>query len=72
VHFVYVCQVSYFHKELETKQQTKDSVLHDAFLSAYWLAREEIAYHMFKALLELEGLLGISEIHSFDHISWVA
>ena len=35
-------QASYFHKELKTQQQTKDSVLHHAFLSAYWLAREEI------------------------------
>ena len=30
-------RVSYFHKEFKTQLQTKESVLHNAFLSAYWL-----------------------------------
>lgn len=51
--------VSYFHKEFKTQQQTKDSVLHNAFLSGYWLAREEIANRKFKSLLELEEILGV-------------
>ena len=42
--------VSYFHNEFETQQQTKDSVLHNAFLSVYWLAREEIANRKFKSV----------------------
>ena len=50
-------RVSYFHKEFETQLQTKDSVLHHAFLSAYWLAREEIANPKFTSLLELEEIL---------------
>lgn len=62
-------RVSYFHKEFETQPQTKDSVLHDAFLSAYWLAREEIANRRFISLLELEEILGVPEIRRFDHRS---
>jgi len=62
-------RVSYFHKEFETQLQTKDSVLHHAFLSAYWLAREEIANHKFASLLELEEVLGVPEICLFDHSS---
>lgn len=62
-------RVSYFHKEFETQLQTKDSVLHHAFLSAYWLAREEIANRKFTSLLELEEILGVPEIRRFDHRS---
>lgn len=62
-------RVSYFHKEFETQQQTKDSVLYNAFLSAYWLAREEIANRKFTSLLELEELLGVAEICRFQHRS---
>ena len=62
-------RVSYFHKEFETQLQTKESVLHHAFLSAYWLAREEIANPKFTSLLELEEFLGVPEIRRFDHRS---
>ena len=62
-------RMSYFHEEFETQLQTKDSVLHHAFLSAYWLAREEIANRKFTSLLELEEILGVPEIRRFDHRS---
>jgi len=62
-------RVSYFHKEFKTQPQTKDSVLHHAFLSAYWLVREQIANRKFTSLLELEEILGIPEIRRFDHRS---
>ena len=55
-------RASYFHKEFETQQQTKDSVLYNAFLSAYWLARKEIANCKFTSLLEL-----VAEIRCFQH-----
>lgn len=42
-------------------------MLHNAFLSAYWLAREEIANLKFTSLLELEEILGVPEICRFDH-----
>ena len=61
--------MSYFHKEFETQLQTKDSVLHHAFLLAYWLAREEITNRKFTSLLELEEILGVPEIRRFDHRS---
>ena len=47
----------------------RDSVLHHAFLSAYYLAREEIANQKFTSLLELEEILGIPETRRFDHRS---
>jgi len=62
-------RVSYFHKKFKTQLQTKDSVLHHAFLSAYWLAREEIANRKFTSLLELEEILRVPEIRRFDHRS---
>ena len=62
-------RVSYFQKEFETQLRTKDSVLHCAFLSAYWLAREEITYPKFTSLLELDGILGNPKICCFDHRS---
>ena len=62
-------RVSYFHKEFETNQQSRDSVLYNAFLSAYWLAKEEIANGKFTPLLKLEEILGVPEIHCFEHRS---
>ena len=56
-------------KEFETQIQTKDSVLHHAFLPAYQLAREEIANRKFTSLLELDEILGVPEIRRFDHRS---
>ncbi|KAK2564539.1 Zinc finger protein 862 [Acropora cervicornis] len=62
-------RVSFFHKEFETQLQTKDSALHHAVMSAYWLAKEEIANRKFTSLLELEEILGVSEIKRFAHRS---
>lgn len=62
-------RVSFFHKEFETQLQTKDSALHHAFMSANWLAKEEIANRKFTSLLELEEILGVSEIKRFAHRS---
>ena len=62
-------RVSYFHKEHVIIEKSKDKVLYNAFLSAYWLSEEEIAYRRFKSLLELEKLLGVSQIHRFQHRS---
>ena len=59
-------RVLYFHKEFKTQLQTKDSVLHHSFLSAYWLAREEIGNRKFTSLLGLEEILGAPEIRHFD------
>ena len=56
-------------EEFETQIQTKDSVLHHAFLPAYQLAREEIANRKFTSLLELEEILGVPQIRCFDHRS---
>ena len=62
-------RVSYFHKEYVITEKSKDKVLCNAFQSAYWLSKEEAANRTFKSLLELEELLGVSEIHRFQHRS---
>jgi len=67
--WVDLCPPWYFHREFQTHQQTKESVLHSAFLSAYWLAGEEIANRKFMSLLQLQELLGVPEIDSFEHKS---
>ena len=50
-------------------EKSKDKVLYNAFLSAYWLSKEEVVNRKFKSLLELEEMLGVSEIHRFQHRS---
>ena len=62
-------RVSYFHKEYVITEKSKDKALYNAFLSAYWLSKEEVANRKFKSLLELEELLGVSEIHRLQHRS---
>ena len=36
-------RISYFHKEYVIAEKSKDKVLYNAFLSAYWLSKEEVA-----------------------------
>ena len=60
-------RVSYFHKEYVINEKSKDMVLYNAFLSPYWLAKEEVTNRKFKSLLQLEELLGVSQIHRFQH-----
>ena len=43
--------------------------MYNAFLSAYWLAKEEIANGKFTSLLKLEEILGVPEIQCFEHRS---
>ena len=62
-------RVSCFHKEYVITEKSKDKVLYNAFLSAYWLSKEAVANRKFKSLLELEEMLGVSEIHRFQHRS---
>lgn len=45
--------VSLFHKEITEKEKVKDMVLMNAFLAAYWIAKEEIANHKFSSLVNL-------------------
>jgi len=62
-------RVSVFHKEIERRDQARDDVIHSAFLSLYWLAKEEVANKKFAALLEMTELLGLSDMKFFNHSS---
>ena len=50
-------RVFVFHKEIEQRDQSRDDVTHSAFLSLYWLVKEEVANKKFAALL------GMIELH---------
>lgn len=58
-------RISAFHKEIEQRDQSRDDVIHSAFLLLYWLAKEEVANKKFAALLEMKELLGLSNIKFF-------
>ena len=45
-------RVSLFHKEITEKEKVKDAVLWNAFLAAYWRAKEEIAYRKFSSKVD--------------------
>lgn len=62
-------RVSEFHKEIERRDQSRDDVIHSAFLALYWLAKEEEANKKFAALLERTELLGLSDMKFFNHRS---
>ena len=62
-------RVSVFHKEIERRDQSRDDVIHSAFLALYWLAKEEVANKKFAALLEMTELLGLSDMKFFNHRS---
>ena len=46
-------RVSQFHKEFKEKEKVQDQALNDAFLAAYWVAKEEIANRKFSSLIDL-------------------
>ena len=62
-------RVSVFHKEIERKDQSRDNVIHSAFLSIYWLVKEEVANKKFVSLLEMTDLFGLSDTKFFNHRS---
>lgn len=54
-----ISRVSVLHKEIERRDQS-------AFLSLYWLAKEEVENKKFAALLETTELLGLSTMKFFN------
>ena len=59
-------RVSIFHKEVEEQVKSKDEVLQNAFMSVYWLAKEEVANKKFLSLLQM---LGLENMKHFRHRS---
>ena len=61
--------MSIFHKEVEEQVKSKNEVLENAFLSVYWLAKEEMANKKFLSLLTLLQMLGLENMKYFRHRS---
>ena len=62
-------RVSIFHKEVKESVKSKDEVLQNAFMSVYWLAKEEMANKKFLSLLTLLQMLGLENMKYFRHRS---
>lgn len=62
-------RVSHFHKLAVQKDAAQDAILQNAFLSAYWLAKEEVANKKFPSLLVLLEHAGNSTMKFFMHRS---
>ena len=56
---------SAFHKQVEQREQSRDNVYHNAFLTLYWLAKEEMPNKRFTSLLDL----GQVDMKFFQHRS---
>ena len=59
--------VSLFHKEITEKEKVKDTVLMNAFLAAYWIAKEEIANRKFLSLLNLLKIVSQENMKFFNY-----
>lgn len=46
-----------------------DKVTYNAFLSSYWLGKEEVANKKLLSLIELEKHIGVAEMREFKHTS---
>ncbi|XP_068712958.1 zinc finger protein 862-like [Montipora foliosa] len=62
-------RVSHFHKFAVQKDAAQDAILQNAFLSAYWLAKEEVANKKLPSLLVLLERAGNSTMKFFMHRS---
>ena len=58
-------QVSIFHREVKEQVKSKDEVLQNAFMSLYWLDKEE----KFLSLLTFLQRLGLENMKHFRHCS---
>lgn len=58
--------VSFFHKQIESQERSKDEVLHNAFMAVYWLAKEEMGNKKFSLLLKLLEMLGLEKMKHFQ------
>ena len=59
-------RVSLFHKEITEKEKVKDVVLMNAFLAAYWIAKEEIENRKFSSLVNLLRIVSPENMNFFN------
>ena len=64
-------RVSTFQKQIDKREEVKEDMYHNVFLSLYWIAKEELPNCKFVRLIviELLRLLKLSDIQYFDHKS---
>lgn len=60
-------RVSLFHKKITEKEKVKDTVLMNAFLAAYWIAKEEIANRKFCSLVNLLKIVSPENMKFFNY-----
>ena len=60
-------RVSLFHKEITEKEKVKDTVLMNAFLAAYWIAKEEIANRKFSSFVNLLKIVSPENMKFFNY-----
>ena len=56
-------------KQHEQAKETKYVVTANAFLSCYWLGKEEVANRKLKSLINLEKDIGVKEMGNFKNLS---
>ena len=57
---------SYFVKEMQKREELKDTVYERVFQTLYWLAKEKVASTKITSLLQLLEKAGVSEIKCFQ------
>ena len=62
-------RVSVFQHQVSYREQVRESVYYNAFLSLYWVAKEELANCKFVRLLQLVEDLGVTDLKLFQHRS---
>ena len=60
---------SIFQKQIDRREQVKDELYYNVFLSMYWIAKEELPNCKFDRLIKLLKLLKLPDIEYFDHKS---
>ena len=58
---------SIFQKQIDQREQIKDELYYNVFLSMYWIAKGELSNCKFDRLIKLLKLLKLSDIEYFDH-----
>ena len=61
--------VSTFQKQIDRREQVKDELYYNVFLSMYWIAKEELPNCKSVRLIELLRLLKLPDIQYFNHNS---
>ena len=62
-------RMSIFQKQFDHRKQINNDVYFNAFLSLYWVAKEELAIKKFVSLLLLSEKLGVVDMKFFQHRS---